>query len=143
MSPANKPDPYRLDSTAPAPVGSPAAPQKTDLGFDVLEKRGIHVVTLLRGQLVEAHEIDALGADIKNYFATKPAAKVVLDMQNVHFLSSSALGMLITLKSSIGANGGAFVLAGLRDDLQKIFKITKLDKILKIKENVNAATASM
>jgi len=43
----------------------------------------------------------------------------------------------------IEGGGGKFRLAGVREDLQKVFTITKLDKVLTIKENVTAAKASL
>ena len=150
IAPASKPDPYAVDSAAAAPGakapgGSPASSSMRtgDPAFDVQEDRGIHVVTLLRGQVLDASEIETLGANLKNYFATKQRAKVVLDMQAVHHLSSAALGMLVMLKTTIEGGGGALRLAGVRADLQEIFKITKLHKFLMIKDNVSAAKASL
>jgi hypothetical protein len=67
MSPASKPDPYGVDrATGPAsPAGSAptAAGPRGEPAFDVQEDRGIHVVTLLRGQILEANEIQTLGVD--------------------------------------------------------------------------------
>ena len=150
IAPPSKHDPYAIDSAAAAPgaiaqAGSPASSSMRtgDPAFDVLEDRGIHVVTLLRGQILDASEIETLGASLKNYFAKKPRAKVVLDMQAVHHLSSAALGMLVMLKNTIEGGGGALRLAGVREDLQEIFKITKLHKFLMIKDNVSAAKASL
>jgi len=146
-APASKPDPYAVDNSAapPAPGGPPpAASMRTgDPTFDVQEDRGIHVVTLLRSQILDAREIETLGTNLRGYFANKQRAKVVLDMTAVHHLSSAALGMLVMLKSTIEGGAGKFRLAGVREDLQKVFTITKLDKVLTIKENVTAAKASL
>jgi hypothetical protein len=84
MSPASKPGPYGIDrATGPAsPAGSAptAAGRRGEPAFDVQEDRGIHVVTLLRGQILDANEIQTLGVELTNYFAKKPRAKVVLDI---------------------------------------------------------------
>lgn len=146
-APPSKADPYSVDNAAGPPTkgGPPAAVSMRtgDPVFDVQEDRGIHVVTLLRGQVLDAREIETLGTNLRNYFANKQRAKVVLDMQAVHHLSSAALGMLVMLKNSIEGSGGALRLAGVREDLQKIFTMTKLHKVLVIKDNVNAAKASL
>lgn len=142
MTPIEKPDPYAVD-TGTAKTAGGGAPRAINPSFDVLENRGIQVVTLLRSQMLDAHEIETLGTDLQNCFKKKQRAKVVLDMHGVQHLSSAALGMLISLKSTIESTGGKLVLAGLRDDLYQIFKITKLHKVLTIKENVNAAMASL
>ena len=64
-------------------------------------------------------------------------------MQGVQYLSSAALGMLLTLRTAIDSNGGALRLANVKDDIQMVFKITKLDKLITIKENTIAAIASL
>ena len=142
MSPIEKPDPYKIDDTTAAPPGA-AGPRDINPSFDVRENRGVYVVTLLRSEMLDQHEIDTFGGDLERYFAKKQRAKVILDMHGVHHLSSAALGMLLTLKTTIESTGGALRLAGIRDDLLQVFKLTKLHKVLKIKENVSAAMASL
>ena len=148
-APSSKADPYAVDNSAASAPQTPGGPPPAvsmrtgEPAFDVLEDRGIHVVTLLKGQILDAREIETLGVNLRSYFANRQRAKVVLDMNAVHHLSSAALGMLVMLKSTIEAGGGKFRLAGVREDLQKVFSITKLDKVLTIKENVTAAKASL
>lgn len=139
-----KPDPYKLDDAASG--GKKAAfagPPRGEARFDVLEKRGIHIVTLLQANVLDAHEIQELGDDLNKFVARKHAMKVVVDMGGVQHLSSSALGMLITLKSTIEGYGGAVRLANVKDNLKEIFKMTRLDKVIQIKDNVDAAAASL
>jgi anti-sigma B factor antagonist len=149
MSTASKPDPYGIDggplksaSTGDA-VPASSGQRAGDPAFDVNEDRGIHVITLLRGKILDAREIETLGANLRNYFAKRQRSKVVLDMQAVNHLSSAALGMLVMLKSAVEGGGGKFALAGVHADLMEVFKMTKLHKVLAMKDNVNAAKASM
>ena len=146
MALSKNPDPYKIDAGVLKPPGGSPASDSTpsfDPSFDVLENRGIHVVTLLRREMLDAYEIETLGADLQNCFKKKHQAKVVLDMHCVQHLSSAALGMLITLKATVEGTGGKLVLAGLRDELYQIFKLTKLHKVLTIKDDVSAAMASL
>ena len=56
-------------------------------------------------------------------------------MASINHLSSAALGMLVTLKSNSDAAGGRLCLSGIQHDLMKIFKLTKLNKVLEIHES--------
>ena len=143
MPTPGKHEPYGLDQRTGGEerVGS----RQTNLGsrFDVLDQRGVYIITLLNAEILDAHEIDQLGDDLQKFVGGKRSAKVVIDMQGVRFLASAALSMLLTVRTVIDSNGGALRLANVRDDLQQVFKITKLDKVLTIKENTNAAIASL
>ena len=143
MPTPGKQEPYGLDQGAGGEdhVGS----RQSNLGsrFDVLEQRGVFIITLLNAEILDAHEIDHLGDDLQKFVDGKRSAKIVIDMQGVQFLSSAALGMLLTVRTAIDSSGGALRLANVRDDIQEVFKITKLDKVLTIKENTSAAIASL
>ena len=66
-----------------------------------------------------------------------------MDMHGVEHMSSAALGFLLQLKATVEGQGGKMCLANLRDELKQIFMITKLNKVLPIKESVDAAAAAM
>ncbi|MCP3906318.1 MAG: STAS domain-containing protein [Planctomycetes bacterium] len=140
MTPTENPDPYSVD-TGGRPAG--AAPRPIDPPFDVIEERGIYVITLLRSEMIDAQKIQECGDQITKYLANKPSAKVALDMKGVQFLSSSALGMLLTLKTTIEGKGGALQLAGVKPDIMEVFKITKLHKLFGMSDNVDAAKARL
>jgi anti-sigma B factor antagonist len=142
MPPSETPDPYRIDD-ANFKAGAGAAPAPISPTFDALEERGIHVITLLQTEMIDAAKIQECGDQIRKYLANKPGAKVALDMKGVQFLSSSALGMLLTLKTAIEGNGGALQLAGVQKDIMEVFKITKLHKLFGMSDNVDAAKARL
>ena len=143
MPTPGKQEPYGLDQGAGGEhrVGG----RQSNLGsrFDVLEQRGVYIITLLDAEILDAHEIDQLGDDLQKFVGGKQSAKVVLDMQGVRFLSSAALSMLLIVRSTIDSNGGALRLANVNENIQEVFKITKLDKVITIKENTSAAIASL
>jgi anti-sigma B factor antagonist len=144
MAPTGKPDPYKIQGDASGQGQAPSTrSDPIDPKFDVLDRRGILVITLLKSNVLDSHEIESLGTELQNFLSKKPAAKVVLDLHGVQHLSSAALGMLLSLKSRIESTGGALRLANVRDELQEIFKLTKLHKVLTIKESVDAAAASL
>ena len=67
---------------------------------------------------------------------------MILDFSSVHSLSSQALGILLTLNSKAKAIGGSLALCGIRKELMKLFKITKLEGMFQFYKDDAAALAS-
>jgi anti-sigma B factor antagonist len=58
--------------------------------------------------------------------------RLLLNFENVRFLSSAPLGVLINLETKVEAISGRLTLCCLNPDLLELFRITKLDQILAI-----------
>ena len=60
------------------------------------------------------------------------APRMVLDFINVGHMSSSALGMLITLLKRIREKGGKLILCNIRPSIYEVFAITRLNEVFTI-----------
>jgi anti-sigma B factor antagonist len=65
--------------------------------------------------------------------------KILLNFGNVEYLSSAALGKLITLNKKLGQAGGKLILCNIDPQIHEVFEITKLDKFFKIMKEEQAA----
>jgi len=87
-------------------------------------------------------EIDHHGA--KQYIQTI-TAKIeayapdicILDFQDVTFMDSSGIAVVINALRSINKLGGYLALQGLRPQPMKVFRASGIEKIVKIKEEVS------
>ena len=61
--------------------------------------------------------------------ALKPGIHLVLDLSEVHFFASAALGRLVGLKKRVNGVGGRFTIRHVDPDLMEIFRITRLDHV--------------
>ena len=61
--------------------------------------------------------------------------RLLLDLSNVRFLSSNALGILVSLKKKVDAAGGRLRLCGLEPDLLELLRITSPDRIFETYES--------
>jgi anti-sigma B factor antagonist len=145
MKPSKNPDPYALDAAGMAndaeTTAKPASSAASDK-FSTMVRDNVHIVTLTNENVLDAFEIESLGAALRAYVESSDTANLVIDLSKVEHLSSAALGMLVTLKSTAESGGGSLRLANVRHDLKKIFKLTKLDKVLKIHDDVESAVRS-
>ena len=67
--------------------------------------------------------------------------KLVVDFDGVQFLSSSALGKLITLKRKVEEVSGTMRMCRIKPEIMEVFRITKLDTIFDIHPTLDAAMA--
>ncbi len=96
--------------------------------------------------------IVAVGGEIDVYTAPKLRDKItelvaggvydiVIDMEEVEFLDSTGLGVLVGGLKKVRAHDGSLQLVCNQDRLLKIFRITGLAKVFVIHESADAALA--
>ena len=111
--------------------------------MSVFEERGVTVVTLVDQRILEELNISKIGEDLKDIVAGAAVPKMVVDFRNVTNMSSSALGMLITLHKRIREANGQLRLCNIQPTIEEVFKITRLNEIFQICKNQNDAVASI
>ncbi|RMF34638.1 MAG: anti-sigma factor antagonist [Chlorobiota bacterium] len=102
------------------------------------EQQGDLEIVTLRGQFVGGKETDELRATL-NEALHEQRRTILVDLSNVTYLNSTALGVLIAAHSSITKRGGKIALCGLSESLENIFVITKLSMVFDIYRDRDAA----
>jgi anti-sigma B factor antagonist len=69
------------------------------------------------------------------------AKTVVIDLEKVRYISSSGLGLLITLLTKMRNAGGELVLTAPSEHVKKLLLITKLTGIFKVLDSVDELAA--
>jgi anti-sigma B factor antagonist len=103
----------------------------------------VTTVEMQESRLTESYQLDAIGQELFRLVDEMDRKKLVLDFSKVQFLSSSAVGMLMSLHQKSKKIGGAFVICGLRKELLKVFEIMKLTKVLKFAKNESDAISQL
>ena len=67
-----------------------------------------------------------------------PKQRVVLDLSKVEFLDSSGLGAVVGSMKQLGRSRH-LDLAGLTPTVDKVFRITRMNRVFRIYESVEAA----
>jgi anti-anti-sigma factor len=109
-------------------------------------KQGATVVTFMNKKILDDSDIQALADSIFNLLdETPPSANkarqfsLILDFQNVEFMSSTVLGLLIRISKRVHEHGDQIRLCGINTRIYKAFEITGLNKIFDIFQNVDDA----
>jgi anti-anti-sigma factor len=64
---------------------------------------------------------------------------LLLDLDGVHYASSIALGMLVTLRQKLRTSGGRLTLVGVREEIYEVLDATRLTRLLEINRTTPAA----
>lgn len=68
------------------------------------------------------------------------APHVILDLSKVDFIDSSGLGAIVAAKKQLGSSR-QIDLSGLTANVDKVFRLTRMDTIFKIHDSIGEATA--
>ena len=69
-------------------------------------------------------------------------SRLLIDLENVDFLDSTALGVLVGALKKARADEGSMALVCSQERLLKIFRITGLTKVFDIHDSVESAVAA-
>jgi anti-anti-sigma factor len=103
-------------------------------GLDVV---GESSVLRLAGEL-DLYNADEIRSGLEEAVACS-RGRVVVDLSEVEFLDSTALGVLIEARSKLGPNG--LVLASPQHEIRRTLQVSGLDRQLPVYDTVDAAVA--
>jgi anti-sigma B factor antagonist len=102
----------------------------------------VTVVHFRNRKIIEDLSIQELGQELLHLVEVEKRGKLVLNFGSVDFLSSAALGKLITLDKRVRAHSGRLRLCCIRPEIFEVFKITRLDRMFDIKREEADALAA-
>jgi anti-sigma B factor antagonist len=102
----------------------------------------VTVVRFVDRKILDEANIQELGQELFHLIEDENRRNLLLNFSSVEFLSSAALGKLITLDKKVKAHQGTLKLSNIRPEILEVFAITKLNKLFDIKDDEADALAS-
>jgi anti-sigma B factor antagonist len=99
-------------------------------GILTTEYLGVTIVAFQDMSILDSVVVEEISQQLYGLVDQKALRKITLDFSNVRFMSSSMIGAIMALHRKAKAINGRIVLCGMHDDLMKVFKMLKLDKVL-------------
>ena len=100
--------------------------------MDVSTQGDVTIVQLADRKILDEMNIMKIGDRLNALAAESGKPKMVLDFTHVGHMSSSALGMLITLHKRIRERDGLLRLCCIQPSIYEVFVITRLNEIFQI-----------
>ena len=110
--------------------------------LDVSQVGEVTVVRFRDQKIIEDINIEELGQELFRLIEVDHCNKILLNFSSVDFLSSAALGKMITLDKKMKSRGGDLKLSNIRPEIYDVFVITKLNRLFDIKDDEADALAA-
>jgi anti-sigma B factor antagonist len=101
--------------------------------IDVSKVADVSVVRFRDKKILDENGILELGAELFGLIEQDNRKKILLNFSGVEFLSSAALGKLITLDRKVKTHKGRLKMSNIRPEILDVFQITKLNKVFDIR----------
>ena len=110
--------------------------------FQLSQVGDVTVVRFVDRKILDEANIQELGQELFQLIEEEDRKALLLNFSSVEFLSSAALGKLITLDKKVKAHSGRLKLSNIRPEIYEVFAITKLNKLFDIKDDEADALAA-
>ena len=107
--------------------------------LDLEEVNDVTVVRFIDKKILDETNIQIIGNQMFGLVEEDGRKKILLDFSNVEYLSSAALGKLITMHKKVQAAKGKLRLCNIRAEILPVFTLTRLDKVLDIQGSAEQA----
>lgn len=105
-----------------------------------LEFRGrVVVATLTDEKILNEDQLQGLEGSFLPLIEQTPGIQLIIDFENVKFLTSSVLGLLIRISKKVYETDGTLRLCSIESKILEVFRITRLDKVFEIHPNIDEA----
>ena len=111
-----------------------AQPPQPVAPFTVQQVDKFTVVEFKNPSLMDPLELETIGQQLYKLVDEQDKRKIILDFEKVQYLSSQAIGIVLTMNKKLGGlSNSKLVLCGVGPRLLELLKITRLDRLLTIK----------
>jgi len=110
--------------------------------IDISKVGEVTVVRFIDKKILDEASIQELGAELFGLVEQLNRKSILLNFSDVEFLSSAALGKLITLDRKVKSAKGRLKMSNIRPEILEVFQITKLNKVFDIRGDEAEAIAA-
>jgi len=108
--------------------------------IDVSEKDGVRVVRV-EGE-IRTEDARTLGKTFEDLL-DEGDLDLVLDLESVGYVTSAGLGHIVSIAAVLRRRGGNLAVCSLQGDVRKAFAVTRIDKVVEVLPNVDAAVDAL
>lgn len=110
-----------------------------NVGFDLINNK---LIIRIDGD-IDHHSCEEIRNKIDNEISRRNPKNIVFDMKNVNFMDSSGIGVVIGRYKLIVAKGGVAAMVNVKPQIQRVYDICGLKKIIPIYDTEKQAVESI
>jgi anti-anti-sigma factor len=101
----------------------------TKASVDIVGAGDVAIASFRSTCISDVDEIRNASAQIREYIEKNQPKEMIFDFSGVRFFSSQVLGLLLEIRAWLREREGQVVICALGSQLQRVFRITNLDRI--------------
>ncbi len=105
-------------------------------------ENGSFVIEFYASSILNQSEVESIGDELLLMAAKSACSRIVVDLENVDFLSSAMIGVFIRFKMRLRKNDSDLKLCNASPDLMEMLKLTKLNTVFDIHDSRRSAIES-
>lgn len=110
------------------------------IAFTVQQVEKFTVVEFMSPSLMDPVELENIRQELVSLVEDQDKRRIVMDFTRVQYLSSVAIGVVLSMhKKLTELKGSELTLCGVGPKLMELLKITRLDRILRLKPSQREA----
>jgi anti-sigma B factor antagonist len=102
----------------------------------------VFVIRFQNDSMLESSLIPKREAELKKMLDSAAASRIVVDLSNVEFMSSSALGLLVVLQKTAALQEKIFEICSPQPNIAEVLTITMFHKLFRIHDSLDVALAA-
>ena len=103
---------------------------------------GVAIIGINRGGIRDEREILKTLESLSRYVESKNELKIILDLENVEYMTSAGIGHLVGLLKKARARDTTLKLCSLQESIAELFDVLRLTSIFEVHRSVTEAVAS-
>jgi len=111
--------------------------------MEIRTQDGVVVVQFNTAAIDAAEGFEKIAQELRQVVSEHKPAKMVVDFGRVVFFSSHMLGLLVDIWRRLKNCGGLLVISGINPTLNRVFRITNLDKVFTFYPDIESALKAL
>jgi stage II sporulation protein AA (anti-sigma F factor antagonist) len=92
---------------------------------------------------IDHHTCESIRQRIDNEIEKKNSKNLIFDMENVGFMDSSGVGVIIGRYKQVSSKGGVTVMINVKPQIKRVYEICGLQRIIQAYENLEQAVKNI
>ncbi len=109
----------------------------------IMKQNNVAVVRFATSRILDQSNVQQLGDELDRLTEDYDLDKIVINFENVTYMSSAVMGKLVSLLKKVKSGGGELKLCNIEESIYEIFEIMRFDKMFDIYENEDDAVIEM
>lgn len=109
----------------------------------ITKQNDVAVVRFATSRILDQSNVQQLGDELESLVEDYGLEKIVLNFENVSYMSSAVMGKLVSLLKRVESAGGKLTLCNIEASIYEIFEIMRFDRMFDIYDTEDEAVIAL